>query len=101
MDRAKLNIARTTGPAVWFKLISVRLDNSDADYPNGDEVQTVVPWAPQTAWGDTTVQGLNTILDDIERGMDNGQRYSNAPNAEERLSGRYKVTRTSRKPNAG
>ena len=52
LDRAKLNVARTTGPATWFKLIGVRLDNGDATYPAGDEVQTVEPWSPPSTWAD-------------------------------------------------
>jgi AAA domain len=83
LDRAKLNIARTTGPAEWFKLVAVPLGNATADYPAGDEVQTVEPWTPSSAWADTTAEALNRILDEIDRGMPNGQRYSNAPAAGE------------------
>jgi hypothetical protein len=85
LDRAKLNIARTSGPAIWFKLIGVALGNASDTYPAGDEVQTVEVWHPPDAWAGTSTVGLNAILSDISRGMDNGQRYSNAPNAAERM----------------
>jgi hypothetical protein len=50
LDNAKVNIAPPAQKAEWFKLIGVRLNNGTAEYPNGDEVQTVVPWAPPDTW---------------------------------------------------
>jgi len=44
---ARSNIAPPSGKATWFKLIGVRLDNGNADYPTGDEVQTVARWYPR------------------------------------------------------
>jgi hypothetical protein len=92
LDRAKVNIAKTTGPAMWFKLIGVKLGNSTEIYPEGDEVQTVERWqAPDSnPWSGTTDDGLNAILDAIDRGPldDDGrptrERYSNAPAAKDR-----------------
>jgi hypothetical protein len=84
LDPAKVNIAPRAQSAKWFRLVGVKLDNGTADYPNGDEAQTVEAWAPPDAWAGTTVLVLNAILSDIARGMDNGQRYSNAPSAEKR-----------------
>jgi hypothetical protein len=40
------------------------IDNATAEYPNGDTVQVVEPWAPPSAWADTTPVGLNAILSD-------------------------------------
>src|SRR5262249_15295464 len=60
------------------------------EYPKGDTIQVVEAWSPPDAWSDTTTDGLNAILNDIEQGMTdehgkpNGRRYSNAPNADER-----------------
>jgi hypothetical protein len=70
--------------ATWFRLIGVPLDNATDLYPNGDEVQTVMPWTPPSAWAGTTSDGLNAILNDIAHGMDDGRRYSNAPAAKDR-----------------
>ena len=81
LDRAKLNVARTTGPATWFKLTSVRLDNGDETYPAGDEVQTVEPWSPPSTWADLSNETINAILDQFSRGLPDGQRFSNAPTA--------------------
>jgi hypothetical protein len=44
----------------------------------------IEPWAPPSAWSDTSVETLNRILDDIATGMENGRRYSNAPAAKDR-----------------
>jgi hypothetical protein len=84
LDPAKVNIAPRAQSAQWFRVVGVRLDNGTDDYPNGDEVQTVEPWMPPSACADTSVPVLNAILDDIARGKENGQRYSNAPNAGKR-----------------
>lgn len=101
LDRAKLNAARSTGAATWFKLIGVRLDNGNETYPQGDEVQTVELWQPPSTWGDTTTGGLNAILNDIARGMGNGQRYSNTPNTpEDRQAWRVVQKRYPDKPEA-
>ena len=81
LDRAKLNVARTTGPATWFKLIGVRLDNGNETYPAGDEVQTVEPWSPPSTWADLSIETINVILDQFSLGLPDGQRFSNAPAA--------------------
>jgi hypothetical protein len=84
LDPAKVNIAPRAQAAKWFKLVRVKLDNGTADYPKGDEVQTVEIWSPPNAWADVSTATLNAILTEIDRGLDNGQRYSNAPKAEAR-----------------
>jgi hypothetical protein len=80
LDSAKVNILPPARAAAWFKLVSIPIGNSTADYPAGDHVQTVEPWTPPDAWA-VPVVTLNAILTDIEAGLPNGQRYSNAPNA--------------------
>ena len=57
-------------------------------YPNGDEVQTVEPWAPPDLWVEIGVTRANEILDLIDRGMPNGQRYSGKPQAKDRAAWR-------------
>ncbi|MBO4221992.1 AAA family ATPase [Bradyrhizobium neotropicale] len=81
LDKAKLNLARMTGSAQWFKLVSVRLGNGTEHYPNGDEVQTVETWLPPETWGGLSEEVLNSILDAIEQGLPDGSRYSAGPNA--------------------
>jgi hypothetical protein len=56
----------------------VRLDNGNDEYPNGDEVQTVVPWNPPKVWEGLSSTILNSALTEIDNGMPNGQRYTDA-----------------------
>ncbi|MEH2485426.1 AAA family ATPase [Bradyrhizobium sp. AZCC 2230] len=86
LDSSKVNIAPPSGEATWFKLIGVRLDNGTPDYPQGDEVQTVIPWHPPKTWDGITAAQLNAALDDIEAGFPNGQRYSDASAAADRAA---------------
>jgi hypothetical protein len=86
LDSAKVNIARHDLKADWFKLVGVRLDNSTAEYPNGDEVQTVVPWKPPETWANLSDVALNAALSEIDAGMPNGQRYSGAASAKSRAA---------------
>lgn len=81
VDDAKLNIA-PMAEAKWFRLVGVDLDNATALYPNGDNVQTVEVWKPPGLFADIGVPTLNDILDDIDAGLPDGNRYSNAPNSD-------------------
>jgi hypothetical protein len=75
LDKAKANIVRSM-KATWFRLVSVSLGNATAMYPEGDEVQAIEKWSPPEAWAGIEGETLNAILDDIETGLLNGQRYS-------------------------
>ena len=86
LDSSKVNIAPPSGEATWFKLVGVHLDNGTPDYPNGDDVQTVVPWHPPKTWDGVSSAQLNAALDEIEAGLPNGQRYSDAPKATDRAA---------------
>jgi hypothetical protein len=86
LDSSKVNIAPPSGEATWFKLVGVHLDNGTADYPNGDDVQTVTPWHPPKTWEGLSSAQLNAALDEIEAGTPNGQRYSDANSATTRAA---------------
>ncbi|UQR67716.1 helicase RepA family protein [Bradyrhizobium sp. C-145] len=86
LDSAKVNTAPPSGEATWFKLIGVRLENGTPDYPQGDEVQTVVPWSPPKTWDGISSAQLNAALDELEAGLPNGQRYSDASKAADRAA---------------
>ena len=86
LDPAKVNIAARSAKATWFRLVGEPIANATPEYPSGDTVQVVEPWEPPSAWAGTSPEILNAILNDIERGMDNGQRYSNAPAASDRAA---------------
>jgi AAA domain len=86
MDSAKVNITPFMGTAKWFKLVGVRLGNATELYPNGDEVQTVEPWKPPETWADLSDDLINRILSEIDEGLADGSRYSDAPNAKKRAA---------------
>lgn len=86
LDSSKVNIAPPSGEATWFKLIGVRLENGTPDYPQGDEVQTVIPWHPPKTWDGISAAQLNAALDELETGMPNGQRFSDASSATSRAA---------------
>jgi hypothetical protein len=89
MDSAKVNIAPPAVRARWFELISVQLDNATESYPAGDSVQTVEPWVPPEAFADFDINLINHVLDQIDAGLPDGNRYSDTPSAKTR--GAWKV----------
>jgi AAA domain len=91
LDSGKVNIAPPSAEATWFKLIGVPLDNGTDEYPNGDHVQTVVPWTPPDIWAGLDHPLLNCILDDIDGGLPIGSRYSSASKAGDRAAWRVVV----------
>ena len=84
MDNGKVNIAPPSGDATWFRLIGVPLGNGSDLYPYGDNIQTVEPWQPEKIWDGLNNSLLNRILDDIDAGMESGQRYSTSNAAKDR-----------------
>jgi hypothetical protein len=86
LDNAKVNITPPAQKAEWFKLVGVKLRNGTADYPNGDEVQTVVLWTPPDTWANLSAVALNAALTEIDAGLPNGQRYSGAASAKGRAA---------------
>jgi hypothetical protein len=88
MDSAKVNLMPPSTKAKWFQLVSVPLDNATARYPGGDHIQVAKPWSPPSAWHGLDHPLLNIILDDIDAGMKNGQRYSSASAATDRAAWR-------------
>jgi hypothetical protein len=89
LDSGKVNIAPPCTAAKWFRLVSVSLGNATDDYPNGDSVQVAEPWTPPDIWRDLGPWLCCQIIDDIDAGMDNGERYSGKAQATTR--GAWKV----------
>ncbi len=86
IDDAKLNVAPAS-EAKWFRLVGVNLGNATSLYPAGDNVQTVEPWSPPELFTDISVAAINTILTEIDAGLPDGNRYSDARNtADERAA---------------
>jgi hypothetical protein len=86
IDDAKVNLMPRSADAMWFKLVNVPLDNRTADYPHGDNVQTVERWVPPDNFAGVSSAMWNTIIDEIDAGLPNGRRYSDANNATERAA---------------
>lgn len=84
MDSAKVNIAPPTAEARWFKLVSVNLGNKTDAYPAGDNVQAIEVWTPPDIWGEVSHAQIDAILDEIDRGLPDGNFYSDARSAKER-----------------
>jgi hypothetical protein len=85
LDSAKVNLLPPARMAEWFKLVNVHLDNATDDDPE-DEIQTVEPWTPPEMWEGLDDEIQNRILDQIEKGLPNGQRYSSASRATDRAA---------------
>lgn len=82
-DSAKVNIAPPSDEATWFELVGVPLGNGTDAYPKGDNIQIVKPWTPPKMLDGTDSLILNEILSSIDKGLPNGQRYSDANRAGE------------------
>jgi hypothetical protein len=86
LDKAKVNIAPPAGRAKWFRLVGVPLGNKTELYPHGDTVQTVEPWTPPELWADVDTATLNAILTEIDAGLPDGNRFTDAPSAKDRAA---------------
>jgi hypothetical protein len=85
-DSAKVNIAPPAAEAKWFRLVGMPLGNGTDAYPAGDHVQAIEVWEPPEVLAGLDSPLLNRILDEIDAGLANGQRYSSAPAAKERAA---------------
>jgi hypothetical protein len=88
MDNAKVNIAPRRAGTKWFKLVGVPLGNCTGVYPTGDEVQTVEPWTAPDIWEDLSTETLNTILNELDRGLPNGRLFTDSAQAVDRAAWR-------------
>ncbi len=88
MDSGKVNISPPLEEAKWFRLVGVPLGNGNDLYPKGDEVQTVEVWTPPDAWDGLSNHLLNRILDEIDAGLPDGNRYSDGGRAGDRAAWR-------------
>ena len=86
MDKGKVNIAPPARKALWFHLVGVRLGNENVMYKHGDEVQAAEPWAPPEVWKDITDEQIDAIIEEIDKGMSDGDRYSGDARARRRAA---------------
>jgi hypothetical protein len=98
MDSGKVNIAPPMADAKWFRLVGVPLGNGTDLYPHGDEVQTVECWTPRDTWAGISNLIANSILDEIDSGLSDGNRYTDAPKAGDRAAWRVVAKHLPDKP---
>jgi hypothetical protein len=91
LDSAKVNIMPPMTEAKWFRLVGVRIENGNAVYPNGDNVQTIEVWTSPDTFAGLSSRMLNQILTDIDAGLPDGNRYTDASKASERAAWRVIV----------
>ncbi|MFZ1413689.1 MAG: AAA family ATPase [Defluviicoccus sp.] len=87
LDDGKLNLT-VASKARWFRMASVDIGNGDHEYPNGDNVQAIETWTPPDTFAGLDTAALNRILDAIEAGPSEGERYSGANAAKDRAAWR-------------
>jgi hypothetical protein len=85
-DRGKINVARTSGPATWFRIAGVAIGNETERYPYGDNVQTLECWSPPETWEGLDAALLNQILTAIAAGPGGGNFYTAASVARDRAA---------------
>ena len=68
LDSAKVNIAPPMGEEEVARMVGVNIGNGTDLYPNGDEVQTVVPWTRPDTFAGLSNLVVNEIRTEIEAG---------------------------------
>lgn len=86
IDDAKSNMAPPLARTEWLKLEGFALNNGDAVYPGGDNVQVATAWHLPDAWDGVGDQEQALLLA-IGTGMENGERYSARPQDKDRWAG--------------
>jgi hypothetical protein len=86
MDKGKVNIAPPSRQAKWFRLIGVPIGNATERYPHGDEVQVVEPWDPPAIMRGINEAEMDEILARIDKGLDDGSRYTDGHSATTRAA---------------
>ena len=86
IDSAKVNLVPASTSAQWFRLVSVPIGNGTREYPSGDLLQVAEPWTPPDFWCDLPPSLCCQIIDALDAGMEDGERYSAAPQAKARAA---------------
>lgn len=77
VDPAKVNIVPHARATQWFRLVNVEIGN-------GDSVQAIEPWQPPQLMEGLDDEAVDRVLEEIKRGLVDGDRYSSAPSAKSR-----------------
>lgn len=87
-DDAKANQSLKVSGAKWFRKETVELDNAGEDCP-ADFVGALVPWNPPDVFDGLSFHVACTVLDQIDAGRDNGERYTASTKGGTKASGRW------------
>jgi hypothetical protein len=87
LDNAKANMAPGASSADWYKLVGVNIGNADSEYPDGDSVHTLEPWNPPSPFDGVPWTDVVGILDRIEAGPGEGERYAFTRQSKDRWAG--------------
>lgn len=98
LDDAKANMSVSSGRARWMHLQSVALGNGDAEYPTGDSVQVVVKWSPPQALDGMEQSDIRTMLEAVEAGAGDGERFSIRTQDKDRWAGQILVDEFGKTP---
>ena len=91
LDSAKSNMAVQPDRATWLRLVSVNLGNGTDEYPDGDSVQVIEPWAPPSPWDGMPWEIVLGLLKKLEDGPEPGERYALAKQAGSRWAGKVVI----------
>lgn len=90
IDDLKFNYSARAADARWVRLESIALGNGSEDYPHGDLVQVPVNWTPPAPSIVTTTLA-NHVLDELDRGTQDGERYTTSRKGERQA---FEITKT-------
>jgi hypothetical protein len=76
VDPAKFNLSPATSHTNWFQFHSVKLNNGNEEYPDGDEIGVVVRWQGLSPLCGITWKQVETVLDKLDTGPGDGEFYS-------------------------
>lgn len=77
LDDAKSNVSLISDKTKWFKRISVNVTcPTEAADVGGESVGVLEPWEPPKLFDGVTVGQVRQVMEIIDSGLENGQRYS-------------------------
>lgn len=88
IDHAKGNYVTTVADdATWLKFVTIDLENYGEDGEESDKVGVLVPWTPPGIFEGIGFHEIDQVLSQIERGPEDGERYSFAAQSKDAYVG--------------
>jgi hypothetical protein len=84
---SKENYSIPADQAFWYRLASIGLPNGTDEYPDGDNVGVATHWTPPSPFAGLDWGLVLSVLGQIDRGMEDGYRYSSSRQATKRWAG--------------